>query len=46
MNGSLAVDHLGATDAAIAGGMPLVNALLTVLLLGLALLGSRLRLRS
>lgn len=46
INGNLALDYLGATDAAIAGGMPLVYALLTVLLLGLALLGSRLRLRS
>jgi hypothetical protein len=46
MNGNLALDYLGATDAALAGSMPLVYALLTVLLLGLALLGSRLRLRS
>jgi hypothetical protein len=45
MNGNLALDYLGARDAAVAGGMPLVYALLTVLLLGLATLGSRLRLR-
>jgi hypothetical protein len=41
MNGNLALDYLGATDAALASGMPLVYVLLTLLLLGSALLGSR-----
>jgi hypothetical protein len=46
MDGTLHLDYLGATDAALADSMPLVYALLTLLLLGLALLGSRWRLRS
>jgi hypothetical protein len=46
MNGNLALDYLGATDAAFANSMPLVYVLLTLLLLGFALLGSRRQLRS
>jgi hypothetical protein len=46
MNGNLALDYLGATDAAVAGSMPLAYLLLTALLLGFALLGSRRQLRS
>ena len=46
MNGTPQLDYLGATDAAFANGMPLVYGLLTLLLLGFALLGSRWRLRS
>jgi hypothetical protein len=46
MNGTRELDYLGATDAAAANSMPLVYVLLTLLLLGFALLGSRWRLRS
>jgi hypothetical protein len=46
MNGTLPLDYLGATDAAVANSTPLVYLLLTVLSLGLALLGSRRQLRS
>jgi hypothetical protein len=46
MNGNQALDYLGARDAAVASSMPLVYILLTVLLLGFALLGSRRQLRS
>ena len=46
MNGNLTLDYLGATDAAVASSVPLAYLLLTVLLLGFALLGSRRQLRS
>jgi hypothetical protein len=46
MNGTRQLDYLGATDAAFANSMPLVYALLTLPLLGFALLGSRRQLRS
>jgi hypothetical protein len=46
MNGTLALDYLGATDAAFVNSMSLVYVLLTLLLLGFALLGSRWRQRS
>jgi hypothetical protein len=46
MNGTPQLDYLGATDAASASSMPLVYALLTLPLLGFAVLGSRRQLRS
>ena len=46
MNGNQALDYLGATDAAVASSMPLAYLLLTVLLLGFALLGSKRQLQS
>jgi hypothetical protein len=46
MNGTWQLDYLGATDAAFVHSMPLVYVLLTLLLLGFALLGSRRQLRS
>jgi hypothetical protein len=46
MNGTPRLDYLGATDAAIARGMAWVRLLLTILLLGVALLGRRRHLRA
>lgn len=46
MNGTLQLDYLGATEVAVASGTPLIYALLTALLLALALLGSARQLRT